>query len=44
MAAVSNVPDVGFARGIGCVLERPFHFEKTRYKPRDRAIYTIFYR
>jgi hypothetical protein len=30
-------------RGIGCVLEQPFYADKTRSKPRDRAIYTIFY-
>jgi hypothetical protein len=32
------------ACGIACVLEQPFYAEKTRSKPRDSAIYTIFYR
>ena len=32
------------ARGISCILEWLFHTEKTRSKPLDRAIYTIFYR
>ena len=49
MAAVSDVPDVAWKKmAVGtrhCLyLRLAFHLEKTRSKPLDRAIYTIFYR
>jgi hypothetical protein len=43
-----SVPDVTGQNMAVCardrILERPFHVEKTRSKPLNRAIYTIFYR